>query len=735
MKQSTSCLFVALAFAGALSAVASPEKQSPLYRDAKAPVESRVRDLLARMTLEEKVQETILLTCYKDMPGALKAIEAHRVGAFLKTQSVRETRLLQTAALKASRLGIPLMFHEDVIHGFRTMSPVPLASACSWDVDAVEKAERVAAREASAAGLDLGYSPMLDITSDPRWGRVVETNGEDPYLSGRMAAARVKGLQGGVGVENCRKADSIMACPKHFLGYASNEGGLDYYARDFSWRDLQETYVVPYRYAIAAGAGSIMCSYLSFDMDYITFNRKILTGLLRDELKFDGLLMTDWTTLHNAIGMGVSGSENESAARAIRAGTDMDMGSGIYMRLVDLVRSGTIKERLVDVAAGRCLAAKFRAGLFDNPFLRCDEKREREEILSERNRAETLDLTEKSMILLENDGTLPLDSAKKTALVGWYADGPRVKWEMVGSWFLCANSNDTVSVADGMKKLWSERLVTDASVLNYDAKAAAKLIADSGVETVVACFGELAGMSGEGTARATLELPREQIEWLKAVKATGKKVVSVVFAGRPVILEEVIANSDAVLYAWFPGTMGGDAVARILSGKVNPSAKTVQTFFRHAGQAPMTYRRRRPMNYTTYNDIGREVRYPFGYGKSYTTFAYGKPRVKGLEFSSGSTVDVTVPVENTGAVKGREVVQVYVRDEVASVCPRERELKEFKVVELEPGEKRKVTFSLPPSAFETLNRQHKWVVEPGLFTIFAGGDSTTTNAVQVVFRP
>ena len=701
---------------------------------AQDKVDERVKDLLSRMTLEEKVQETILLTCYKDMPGALKAIAEHRVGAFLKTQSVRETRMLQEAALKASRLKIPLMFHEDVIHGFRTMSPVPLASACSWDVDAVEKAERVAAREASAAGLDLGYSPMLDITTDPRWGRVVETNGEDPYLSGRMAAARVKGLQGGEGVENCAKPDSIMACPKHFLGYASNEGGLDYYARDFSWRDLQETYVVPYRHAIAAGAGAVMCSYLSFDMNYITFNRRVLTGLLRKELKFDGLLMTDWTTMLNAINMGVSGSANESAARAIRAGMDMDMGSSVYLRLVDLVKAGRVSEKLVDVAAGRCLAAKFRAGLFDNPFLRCDEKREKEEILSERNKAETLDLCEKSMILLENNGVLPLDSAKKTALVGWYADGPGVKWEMVGSWFLCANSNDTVSVAEGMKKLWGERLVTDASVLNYDAKAAAKLIAESGAETVVACFGELAGMSGEGTARATLELPAEQIAWLKALKATGKKVVSVVFAGRPVIMEEVRANSDAVLYAWFPGTMGGDAVARILSGRVNPSAKTVQTFFRHAGQTLMSYRRRRPMNYTTYNDIGREVRYPFGYGLSYTTFDYSAPRVRGLEFTSADSVEVSVRVENTGKVRGREAVQVYVRDEVASVQPRERELKEFKVVELDPGEKRWVKFTLPPSAFQTFTADHRWVVEPGLFKIFVGGDSTTTNGTTIAFR-
>lgn len=716
-----------------------------VYKDKNAPVEERVADLLSRMTLEEKVSEMILKPYYPPSqygvgghgekenaqkvvihPDTLKQVQEGKVGAFLKANGVATNRVLQEQQMKHSRLGIPLMFHEDVVHGYRTILPVPIASACSWNDDAIEKAEAVAAREASASGLQLTYAPMVDVTSDPRWGRIMETSGEDPYLGARIAAARVRGFQGD-SEKDLSRNDTIMGCVKHYAGYPSLEGGLDYYYKDFSWRDLQETYLPPFQGAIRAGVGSVMCSYTAYNGEPATFNRFLNIDVLRNQLGFKGLLVTDWNTLNHAKSMGASASNKESAERGIKGGIDMDMTSGQYMNLIQLVKEGKVPMKLIDQAVAHCLKAKFQTGLFDDPYRYFDEKKEKEILLSNRNKADALAITQESIILLQNkDNVLPLSPDHRVALTGWLADNGK---NQLGSWDASGKGEESITVFKGMKEIWKDNLVSDSQAFTTNIPKSLDLIKD--VDTVVVCLGENRSWSGEASNRATLELSDDQIEHLKAIKKAGKKIISIVFAGRPVIMDEIAQNSDAVLYAWFPGTMGGTAIAQLVSGEVNPSAKTCQTFPRHAGQIPVSYRWHRPFHYTGYSDMPRTPFYPFGFGMSYTTFNYSAPKTNKEEYAIGEPVQVTVKVANTGKRAGREIVQCYIRDEIASVVPRERELREYTSVDLQPGEEKEVTLTLPPSAFEIITVDQKRVIEPGSVQIFVGPDSTTQNKTSI----
>lgn len=726
-----------LACAGLLACVASAELTEKPWMDATLAPDARARLLVKEMTLEEKVGETILVGAYP------KVLEHNKMLGATLTGGLETLLALQQERMKTSRLGIPLIFHDDVIHGWQTLAPVPIATSCSWDEEAVEKAEALAAREAAASGMNLTYAPMVDISEDVRWGRVMETHGEDPYLSGRIAAARVRGFQGRDPDKDLLRDDKIASCAKHFLGYAAVQGGRDYVPRDFSLRDVYETYIVPYRWAVKAGVSAFMCAYLQFNGEFVTFSPAI-RDLLRKELGFDGLYMTDWETMTRAIELGVSADRVESATRAlVDGGLDMDMASRAYTNLVTLVRAGKVPEKLVDEAAVRCLALKFKCGLFEDPYRHLDPKRRDAVVFSEQSKKEACEIAEKSIILLENDGTLPVaidrNDKKNTRKIGVVGPFAQNCIDPMGQWKCRGEETNTVTLLAGLQEVFGKRNVvwhTDPSHRGRNNMFEQLSVAD----VIVVAIGESRWESGEYFNSARLSLPQEQIQLIRDFKAIGKKVVAVVYAGRPVVMREIADAADAVLYAWLPGTMGGRAIARILAGEVNPQAKTCQTFYWDAGQVGNTYREKRTWDATGYCDLphrdakrhpANPVQYPFGFGRSYTTYAYGRPRVDRDTFKAGETFRLTVGVTNTGARAGREIVQVYKRDAVSSVHPRVRELCEFACVDLKPGEAKDVTFEMKADDFAIWDRNFKRTLEPGDFTLFVGPDSTTTNQVVV----
>lgn len=719
---------VLLSLSGSLFA-----KNIPDYKDRNKPVEVRVHDLLRRMTLEEKIAELNLVPYYASSDSAVRAqIRQGKIGALLKANGAALNRSLQEEAVGNSRLGIPLIFHEDVIHGYRTLSPIPLAESCSWDTVMVRRSAEAAAREATASGIQLTYAPMVDVSNDPRWGRIMETSGEDAFLGAAMAAARVRGFQG----DNLSDGHTLAACVKHFIGYAALLGGRDYQNTDFSYRDLKERYLPPFQAAVDAGVSSVMCSYTSYDGEPVTMNRRINTDLLREEMQFKGLYMSDWTTLGHAVTEGASRDGRESSRRAMESGLDMDMSSGQYARwLRELVLAGEIDSSLIDRAAARALTLKFTTGLFDDPYKYFDVRKEKKITGSREIRQTVLDMALESMVLLKNDSSaLPLSGAEKIALAGPFTD---MKADLMGSWTMKGQAGEVVSVWEGFcGKMPRGQLIHagctwDGVTPEYIAGLEEQV---READVVLACIGEYAFHIGEAVTTGRLQIPEEQIQMLRALKATGKPVIAVLFNGRPLVLDQVLASCDALLEAWYPGTLGGTAVASLLLGETSPSGKLTQTFPRHAGQVPVAYNFRRSFARIEHADLEKGPQFPFGFGLSYTTFAYGRPETDRTEYAQGDTVCVKVRVRNTGRMAAREVVQLYVRDEVATVIPREKELKGFVSVFLQPGESREVLFRLPWESFRIWNNRMEHVLEPGVFTLQTGGDSEKVQSVQISFR-
>lgn len=719
---------VLLSLSGSLFA-----KNIPDYKDRNKPVEVRVHDLLRRMTLEEKIAELNLVPYYASSDSAVRAqIRQGKIGALLKANGAALNRSLQEEAVGNSRLGIPLIFHEDVIHGYRTLSPIPLAESCSWDTVMVRRSAEAAAREATASGIQLTYAPMVDVSNDPRWGRIMETSGEDAFLGAAMAAARVRGFQG----DNLSDGHTLAACVKHFIGYAALLGGRDYQNTDFSYRDLKERYLPPFQAAVDAGVSSVMCSYTSYDGEPVTMNRRINTDLLREEMQFKGLYMSDWTTLGHAVTEGASRDGRESSRRAMESGLDMDMSSGQYARwLRELVLAGEIDSSLIDRAAERALTLKFTTGLFDDPYKYFDVRKEKKITGSREIRQTVLDMALESMVLLKNDSSaLPLSGTEKIALAGPFTD---MKADLMGSWTMKGQAGEVVSVWEGFcGKMPRGQLIHagctwDGVTPEYIAGLEEQV---READVVLACIGEYAFHIGEAVTTGRLQIPEEQIQMLRALKATGKPVIAVLFNGRPLVLDQVLASCDALLEAWYPGTLGGTAVASLLLGETSPSGKLTQTFPRHAGQVPVAYNFRRSFARIEHADLEKGPRFPFGFGLSYTTFAYGRPETDRTEYAQGDTVCVKVRVRNTGRMAAREVVQLYVRDEVATVIPREKELKGFASVFLQPGESREVLFRLPWESFRIWNNRMEHVLEPGVFTLQTGGDSEKVQSVQISFR-
>lgn len=717
-------------------------------RHSSNAIDNRVDSLLALMTLDEKIGQLTLFTSDYDVTGPtmrdtyVQDLKAGKVGAIFNAVGAEYTRKLQEIAVKETRLGIPLLFGYDVIHGHRTIFPISLGEAASWDLEAIEKSARISAIEASAEGLHWTFAPMCDIARDPRWGRVSEGAGEDPYLGSLIAVARVKGYQG----EGLGKTNSVMACVKHFAAYGASQAGRDYHTVDMSDRMLRETYLPPYHAAIKAGAATVMTSFNEVDGVPASGSKYLLTNILRDEWKFDGFVVTDYTSIMEMLHHGVAEDTASAAALSLEAGVDMDMQAGFFLdKVAALVKDGKLKESLVDDACRRILRKKFELGLFEDPYKYSDVQREKETVMKPEFIEASRDVARKSIVLLKNDReVLPLSKAKKLAVIGPLADNKR---EMIGSWSAQGDWKKSVSILEGIKSkvgattqvLYSKGCnINDDSTRGFAQAVAAAKQAD----VIVVAVGEEAGMSGEAASRAFLDLPGVQHELLVELKKTGKPMVVVLSNGRPLTIPWIDENADAIVETWFLGTQAGNAIADVLFGDYNPSGKLPITFPRSVGQIPIFYSMKntgRPIDpnqkYTSkYLDESNDPLYPFGFGLSYATFTYGDVKLSATSIGEKDSVTVTCAVTNSGKVAGEEVVQLYVRDLVGSVTRPVKELKGFRKIMLNPGETKEVKFVLNSEALSFYKRDMTFGTEPGKFIVFVGGNSRDTKQAEFVLK-
>lgn len=719
-------------------------------RDAE--VDKFVDDLLRRMTLEEKIGQTVLYTSGYDVitgptvdPDYKEYLKKGMVGGIFNAVGVDYTRSLQKIAVEETRLGIPLIFGYDVIHGQRTIFPIPLAESCSWDLEAMERSARIAASEATAEGINWIYAPMVDISRDPRWGRVAEGAGEDVYLGSLIAAARVKGFQG----DNLSAVNTVVACVKHYAAYGATMAGRDYNTVDMSLNELWNTYLPPFKAALDAGCGTIMTSFNDLNGIPATGNKYLLKDILRDKWNFNGFVVTDYTSINEMIPHGYANDEKHSAEIAINAGVDMDMQGGVYMNhLKTLIDEGKVSEKDVTEAARAILKIKYKLGLFEDPYRYCDANREKTDILTPANKEAARDMARKSMVLLKNDKQiLPLKENKRIALIGPLA---KDKYEILGCWSAMGNRDTIpVSVYDGLVEAMDKDKISYAKgcdIQSDDTKGFAEAVrVASASDVVVMVMGEFHNMSGENNSRTNLSLPDVQVDLLKAIKKTGKPVVLVLMNGRPLTINWEKDNMDAILEAWFPGTMGGAAIADVLTGKYNPSGKLTMTFPQNVGQIPLLYNHKntgRPYDPNVpqfaygsrYWDVSNEPLYPFGYGLSYTTFAYSDLELSSKEITKDSPLKVSVKLTNLGGYDGEEVVQLYTRDLVGSVTRPVKELKGFKKVFLKAGESKVIDFTLSVNDLRFYNSQLEYVYEPGDFHLFVGGSSDTKLKTEFTLK-
>jgi beta-glucosidase len=699
------------------------------------------------MTLDEKIGQMVLYSSDYDVTGPTirkgyaDDIRAGKVGAVFNALSVSFTRKLQDAAMNETRLKIPLLFGYDVIHGYRTIFPVPLGEAASWDTAAMRRSARIAATEAASAGLHWTFAPMVDIARDPRWGRITEGAGEDTHLGCAVAMARVRGFQG----DSLASIDAVLACAKHFAAYGAAQAGRDYHTTDMSDRTLREVYLPPFKASIDAGVLSFMTAFNELNGIPCTGNSYLLSQILRDEWKFRGFVVTDYTSINEMKNHGYGASDggtSESADAevgrlAANTGVDMDMqGSIFHFHLKKLVEQGKVSEKIITEAARRVLRLKFMLGLFDNPYGRSDTAREQRTLFAPAHREAALDIARKSIVLLKNDNkTLPLTPANLTiALVGPLADNQN---DMLGAWSGQGKGSECVSLLQGMKTAMPTATILHAKGCNINDDSTngfgAALEAARKADVVVAVLGEAAWMSGEAASRSNIGLPGVQEDLLKELHKTGKPVVLVLMNGRPLAIPWAAANIPAIVEAWFLGTRAGDAVAQVLTGAYNPSGKLPVTFPRSVGQIPIFYNMKntgRPMlekeKYTSkYLDVPNSPLYAFGHGLSYTTFAYENLRLSKPQIKADASIEVMVDVVNTGSRDGVETVQLYIRDRVASVPRPVKELRGFQKITLKAGERRTATFKLAPDDLAFYNQAMKRVVEAGEFSVMVGGSSAT----------
>jgi beta-glucosidase len=706
--------------------------------DRDRGVAHRIDSLISLMTLEEKVGQLTLYTSDYDVTGPTirenykEDIKAGKVGSIFNAFGAEYTRKLQEMAVKETRLGIPLLFGYDVIHGHRTIFPIPLGEAASWDLAAIETSARIAAAEASAEGLHWTFAPMCDIARDPRWGRMAEGAGEDTYLGSAIAVARVKGFQG----DRPGATNTVMACVKHFAGYGAAQAGRDYHTVDMSDRMLREVYLPPYKAAVDAGAATVMTSFNEYDGVPATGSRFLMTDVLRKEWGFDGFVVTDYTSVMEMMAHGVAEDTASAAAMALEAGVDMDMQAGFYQEaLPALVKSGKIKEEVVDLSVRRVLQKKFELGLFEDPYRYSDVQREKATVMRPEHLAAARDVARKSIVLLKNErGLLPLAKTVKTiALIGPLAN---TKKEMIGSWSAAGDWSKAVTLLEGMKAAVSpstKLLYARGCNINDDStKYLAEAVRTAKqADVVVLAVGEAAMMTGEAASRASLDLPGLQQQLVEEIHKTGKPVVLVLMNGRPLTINWIDRNIPAVLEAWYGGTQGGHAIADVIFGAYNPAGKLPVTFPKSVGQIPIFYSMKntgRPMDannkYTSkYLDESNDPLYPFGYGLSYTSFTYGDVTLSRSSITEQDTLTVTCGVTNTGSRAGEEVVQLYLRDWVGSVTRPVKELKGFRKVVLQPGESKNITFKLSSKDLSYYRKDMTFGTEPGKFEVYVGGNS------------
>ena len=699
----------------------------------------RVDSVLSLMTLEEKIGQLNQLSYGSGWGPSIKVqvpdqykkmIREGKIGSFLNATGAELTYELQKIAVTESRLKIPLLFGLDVIHGFRTTFPVPLAEASSWEPELVERSSKYQALEASSAGIHWTFAPMVDIARDPRWGRIVEGSGEDTYLGLTMAAARVSGFQGNL------SDDNIIACAKHFAAYGGAEGGRDYNTVDIPERTLRDVYLPPFKSALDAGAETFMASFNEIDGVPSSGNRLLLTEILRNEWGFKGFVVSDWNSIGEMINHGFASNLKDAASISINAGLDMDMESRSFIaNLAELVKEKKVSEETIDLSVKRILRIKFKFGLFDKPFKYCNKERETKNIMSQEVQNAALEVAKRSIVLLKNSNSLlPLKKdLSKIAVIGPLADS---KQDPLGPWAAVGNPNDVVTIVEGIKKLVTPKTevlfskgcdIEDTSTDNFDD--AVKTATESDV--VILCIGERENMTGEANNRSTLDLPGVQQKLAEEIYKTGKPVVVILMNGRPLSIEWIDRNMSAIVEAWFLGIKSGDAIAEVLFGDYNPSGKLPVSFPRTVGQIPIYYNHKntgRPGNernrFTSkYLDLPLTPLYPFGFGLSYTNFEYSDLKLSSPEISDEQELAVSVNIKNTGNFDGEEVVQLYVQDLVGSVTRPVKELKRFKKIFLKKDEEQEVSFKISEKDLRFTGHEMTSISESGEFKVYVGTNS------------
>ena len=733
-------------------------------KDAK--MHQFVNNLMSKMTLEEKLGQLNLPASSDFVTGAVSSsdiaekVKAGKVGGVFNIRSVTKIKELQQFAVNNTRLHIPLLFGMDVIHGYKTIFPIPLGMSATWDMDLVKRSAQIAASEASADGIQWTFSPMVDLTRDPRWGRTSEGNGEDAFLSSAIAKAMVNGYQG----DDLSAPNTIMSCVKHYALYGAAEGGRDYNTTDMSRVRMYNEYFPPYKAAVDAGVGSVMVSFNEIDGVPASGNKWLVDDVLRKQWKFNGFVVSDYTGIPEMVNHGM-GDFQAVNALSLNAGVDMDMvGEGFLNTLKKSMQEGKVSLAQINKACERILEAKYKLGLFDDPYKYCNEQRSATEVFTAANRAEARKIASQSFVLLKNNNhILPLSAGKKIALVGPLANA---KENMTGTWSVGADNSQSVSLLKGLtdaigsngklvyakgsnleddeemqkrQTMFGKDIARDGRTAEQMIQEAISVSADADV--IVAALGEGAESSGESASKSEIDIPYAQKRLLKALLATGKPVVLVLFNGRPLTLSWESENVPAILDVWFAGSEAGDAIADALLGKVNPSGKLSMSFPRNVGQIPVYYNHKntgRPLTgkwfskfQSNYIDVPNEPLYPFGYGLSYTQFEYGAIQVSSKQLKGNQKLTVTVPVKNTGKYAGKEVVQLYIRDEVGSITRPVQELKGFNKIELAPGETKNVSFEITPELLKFYNSDLKFDWESGDFQIMVGTNSKDVQVAKV----
>ena len=724
-----------------------------------------IDDLMSKMTLQEKIGQLNLMVAGDITTGQAMntqvggAIAAGNMGGIFNIKGAKEIREMQELAVKKSRMGIPLLVGMDVIHGYETIFPIPLALSCSWDMAAEEQSAAIAAKEASADGINWTFSPMVDITLDARWGRYSEGNGEDPYLGSLITKAMVRGYQG-----DYSRTDNIMACVKHFALYGASESGRDYNTVDMSRVRMYNQYLPPYKAGAEAGAGTFMSSFNLVDGVPATANKWLLDDLLRGEWGYDGMVVTDYGSIGEMLSHSVSANLQEAAAQALKAGTDMDMCSmGFIATLEKSLKEGKVSETDIDKACRRVLEAKYKLGLFKDPYKYCDPKRRKKDIFNDENRRAARDIAAETFVLLKNEGNLlPLKKQGKVALIGPLAN---TRANLAGTWCVAYTPDKYSTLKEGMERALAGKatlLYAQGSNITRDAelqkagefgktiergddaqmKAEALAVAKE-ADVIVAALGETADMSGECASRTDLCLPDVQMELLQELNKLGKPIVLLNFSGRPTVMTWENENIPAILNVWFGGSEAADAICDVVFGDKVPSGKLTMSMPQAVGQEPLYYNHQptgRPVPEGTkefrkyqsnYLDVRNDPLYPFGYGLSYTTFSYSDLQLSATEMSPTGSVEASVTVTNTGNVDATEIVQLYIRDLVASVSRPVKELKGFERITLKAGESRKVTFAITPEMLKFYNYDLKYVLEPGDFSIMVGPNSRDLKTAKL----